>query len=176
MRKKGPAARVSVLTVLLAAACLLGCGAAGSTASSSPSDERPEQAEQDAWIPEPRGWVTDLAGVLPVEQADRIARMLAAHERETSHEFALLTVEDLRGEEIESFSMRVANAWGVGKVDASNGLLVVLAIQERETRIEVADGLVGLISDDLARKILARDMTPAFRAGRFTAGIEAGFR
>ena len=72
--------------------------------------------------------------------------------------------------------MRVANAWGVGKVDASNGLLVVLAIQERETRIEVADGLVGLISDDLARKILARDMTPAFRAGRFTAGIEAGFR
>lgn len=170
------AARVILPSALLILVGLVACGRTGSTADSSHGEERPEPADQIAWTPEHQGWVTDLAGVLSDEQVDRLARMLAAYEDQTSNEFAVLTVEDLRGEGIESFSMRVARSWGVGKVDASNGLLIVLAKRERKIRIEVADGLVGLIPDELARAILERDMTPAFRAGRLADGIEAALQ
>ena len=176
MPKNGPAARCSLPSVLLAIASLLGCGTTESDASSPHSSERPEQTKPNTWIPEPQRWVTDLAGILSDERADEIATMLAAYEEETSHEFAILTVEDLHGEEIGSFSLRVARSWGIGKVDACNGLLVVLAPKDRKTRIEVANGLLDLIPDDLAQKIMDRDMVPAFREGRYADGIEAGLK
>jgi uncharacterized protein len=120
--------------------------------------------------------VTDYAGVLGDEEAVRITSTLAVFEDETSCEFAVLTVPTLQGERIESFSLRVARSWGLGKVGASNGLLIVLAHNDRTARIEVADGLLEVIPDGLSLKIMDEMMVPAFRDGRYADGIEAGLR
>ena len=168
--------RGEVLAVLLAVAGLVGCNATPSGANSPPSREVAENPEVPAWVPQPQGWVTDYAEVLLDAEAAGIASMLAAFERETSCEFAILTVADLRGETIDRFSLRVARSWGLGKGDASNGLLIVVAVEDRKARIEVGDGLVEFIPDGLAREVMKREMVPAFRGGRYADGIEGGLQ
>lgn len=116
----------------------------------------------------------DLAGLFGKESRQALILKLAEYERETFHQIGVLTVPDLNGEAIETFSLRVTNAWGLGRRDLDNGILVVVAPNERTTRIEVGYGLEGVISDDLAAEIIQEQMIPAFRHGDFESGIESG--
>jgi uncharacterized protein len=161
-------------SVLLACALLVGCAPTDSEASAPRSGEQLREADANRPVPRARGLVTDLAQALSEEREATIATSLAEYEQEMSHEFAVLTVESLHGEAIESFSLRVARSWGMGKVDVNNGLLIVLALQDRKTRIEVGDGLRGRIPDGLAQEIITSEMLPAFEAGRYADGLEAG--
>jgi uncharacterized protein len=86
----------------------------------------------------------------------------------------VLTVPGLEGEPIESFSKRVAERWKLGQSGRDNGVLIVVAPQERRARIEVGYGLEGVLPDAIANRILAQRMTPRFAAGDFAGGIEAG--
>jgi uncharacterized protein len=100
--------------------------------------------------------------------------MLAVYEVETSHQFAVLTVPSLDGEPIESFSLRVANEWGLGQKGVDNGILITLAMRERSARIELGKGFVRYISDAKAKEIMDDSMIPAFAKGQFAEGIEGG--
>jgi uncharacterized protein len=112
--------------------------------------------------------------VLAPERAARLEQALAAFERETSHQVAVLTVPSLEGEAIESFSMRVAEAWKLGQRGRDDGVLILVAPNDRRARIEVGYGLEGVLPDAVASRILRQRMTPRFAAGDFAGGIEAG--
>ena len=80
-------------------------------------------------------------------------------------------------ETIEEFSLRVAREWRLGLKGLDNGLLIVVARDDREARIEVADGLTqGPIPDSVAREVMERHLLPAFAEGRWSQGLNAGIR
>jgi uncharacterized protein len=117
--------------------------------------------------------VTDLARLLPADRAQRLEQVLARYESETGHQIAVLTVPTLGGEPIESFAMRVAESWRLGQKGADNGLLLVIAAQDRKARIEVGYGLEGVVPDAVAKRVIDDVMVPRFREGDFASGIEA---
>ena len=125
-------------------------------------------------VPELRGRVTDTAGLLTPDAARRLEAQLAALERETTHQVAVLTVPGLAGEDIESFSLRVAETWALGHEGLDNGALIVVASEDRKARIEVGYGLEGVIPDAVAARILRERMIPRFRAGDLAGGIADG--
>ena len=125
-------------------------------------------------VPPLAGRVNDLAGLLPPGRARALDEKLARFEAETSHQVVLLTVPSLDGEPIEDFSMRVAEAWKPGQAGRDNGILVVVAPQERTARVEVGYGLEGAVPDAVASRILRQRMFPRFREGRMADGVEAG--
>ena len=124
--------------------------------------------------PHLEGRVTDLAHVFSVTERQRITNMLAAYEAETSHQFVVLTVPTLSGEPIESYSLRVANAWRLGRKGVNNGILITLATREHAARIELGLGFQPYISNAKAQEIMDQSMVPAFRNGQFAEGVESG--
>ncbi len=127
-------------------------------------------------MPPLRERVTDRAAIFTPEQRAALDDRLARFESETTHQIAVLTVPSLEGEPIEDFSMRVVEAWKLGRGDVDNGMLVLVAVGDRQTRIEVGYGLEGVVPDALASRVIREQMVPHFRGGRMDEGIEAGVR
>ena len=126
--------------------------------------------------PQMLGRVTDLAAVLSAEESRQLVGILATYERETTHQIAVLTVASLSGESIESFSRRVATAWGLGRKHIDNGILVVLVPAERKVRIELGSGFERYISNAQAGEIIRSHMTPEFRNSQYGKGLERGIQ
>jgi uncharacterized protein len=134
----------------------------------------PALAIAQAPIPPLTGPVVDAAGVLDAgsrQRLERLARSARAREDGQGVQLQYLLVPSLRGEPIEEFSIRVAEAWRIGTKGKDNGLLVTVAMEDRAFRIEVGGGLEGEIPDALARRIGDQILRPAFRAGRFGDGL-----
>lgn len=127
-----------------------------------------------AEVPVHAGRVNDYANVLPSGDRIELEKSLAAYEVETTHQVAVLTVPSLHGESINSFSLRVARAWGLGKKGLDNGVLVTLAPSEYEVRIELGTGMTKYVSNAAAQRILDETMFPAFRAGDLKGGLRRG--
>lgn len=100
--------------------------------------------------------------------------MLELYEQETSHQLAVLVITTLSEVSIDSFSLRVANAWGLGQKGINNGILVTLAIKERRVRIALGLGMEKYITNVMAQSIINNAMVPAFRKGDFSGGLQAG--
>ncbi|HWV39319.1 MAG TPA: TPM domain-containing protein, partial [Vulgatibacter sp.] len=123
-----------------------------------------------ALLPVPRlvGPVVDQAGVLAPAEAARLegfARAALAADGGKGPQLAFLVVRSLDGEPIESFSIRVAEAWKLGDAGRDDGLLFVLSIDDREARIEVGGGIEGELTDVQAGRIIRDRMLPEFRRG-----------
>lgn len=131
-------------------------------------------AAEYRWTPRLQGRVTDIANALSSTERERLAEMLGRYENETSHQIAVLLVPTLAGESIESFSLRVAKSTGLGLKGVDNGVLVTLAMKEREVRIELGSGMEKFISDATAKSIIDDFMVPAFRKGDYAGGLQAG--
>ena len=125
-------------------------------------------------VPPLRGPVNDLASVLTPEQRSALEQKLLAHRDATSQEFALLTVPSLQGEPIEDYSIAVAEAWKLGSEKEDDGLVMVVALQDRKMRIEVGYGLEGAIPDALAARPVNRPR-PLVSSGTPT-NVENGTR
>ncbi len=122
----------------------------------------------------PAGYVNDFAGILPEQQRQALEAELSAFEKETSHEVAVVTVPSLGDETIESYSIRLAEEWKVGKKDKDNGAILLVAPNERKVRIEVGYGLEGALPDATAHRIIEDRILPRFRAGDYPGGVQAG--
>jgi uncharacterized protein len=133
----------------------------------------PAPAPAEVPVPALRARVTDAADLLPPAAEARLEAQLADFERETTHQVAVLTVPSLEGEPIEVFALRVVESWKLGQKDLDNGLLLVVAAQDRRARVEVGYGLEGAVPDVVAKRVLEDAMFPRFRAGDFAGGIEA---
>ena len=118
--------------------------------------------------------VNDLAGIVPPPVRERLETKLADLEQRTGAQVAVLTVDSLEGDSIEDYAVRVFQTWKLGRKDVDDGVLFVVARQERRMRIEVGYGLEGRLTDARSRQILDDIVRPHFRAGNFGAGIEAG--
>lgn len=120
------------------------------------------------------GRVNDLAKVLSAETQQRLEQKLAAFERETSNQIAVLTVPTLEGDDIAQFAIRVADAWKLGQEGRDNGVLLILAPAERKVRIEVGMGLQGVFPDITASRIIRDTMRPYLKSNDFNQGISVG--
>ena len=125
-------------------------------------------------VPYLTGRVVDNAEILKPETRERIGAVAKAHEDKTTDQIAVLTVPTLGGESVEEFANRVFAAWKLGQKGKDNGVLVVVAPQDRKLRIEVGYGLEGSLTDVAASRIIRNVMTPAFKSGDFDRGIADG--
>ncbi|MDD4287738.1 MAG: TPM domain-containing protein [Candidatus Peribacteraceae bacterium] len=119
------------------------------------------------------GPVNDYAKVLSAAQAEQLRSTLLAQEKVTSNQIVILTVLSLDGEEIEPFANKIFHAWKLGQAGKDNGVLIVLATEERKMRIEVGKGLEGTLTDATASQIIRREMAPKFKAKDFAGGFAA---
>lgn len=126
-----------------------------------------------AELPELRGRVNDYAELLPANVEHALEEALSQYERETKHQFAILTVESLEGAPIEDYSIRVVEKWKLGSAEADDGVLLLVVLSDRKMRIEVGYGLEGDLPDILAGRIVRDEMAPRFRTGDFPGGIVA---
>ena len=118
--------------------------------------------------------VNDLANLVPPAVRERLETKLADLERRTGAQIAVLTVDSLDGDSVEDYAVRVFQTWKLGRKGVDDGVLFVVARQERRMRIEVGYGLESRLTDARSRQILDDIVRPVFRAGNFGAGIEAG--
>jgi len=112
----------------------------------------------------PQGHVNDFAGVIPQERRIELERYCKAVEAATGAQLALVTLPSLDGEPVEDVANLLYRKWGVGKKETNEGALLLIAIAERRTRLEVGYGLEPVIPDGYAGSML-REMRPALRAG-----------
>jgi len=123
-------------------------------------------------VPELSGRVNDYANLISPGPEARIDALLAQLEEDTGTQVVVLTIDSLEGEQLEEYSLRVAEAWQLGRADADDGALLLIAKNDRKMRIEVGYGLEPVLSDVLSRRILDQVLRPRFRAGDFDGGIE----
>ncbi|MDD2499510.1 MAG: TPM domain-containing protein [Geobacter sp.] len=121
-----------------------------------------------------KGRINDYAGMLSPATARSLEQKLVVFEKETTNQVVLLTIPSLEGDVIESYAIRVAEAWKIGQKDKSNGVILILAKKERKIRIEVGTGLQGVLPDITAGQIIRSVIAPALRAGNPDQGISAG--
>lgn len=118
--------------------------------------------------------VVDTIGLLQPDEKARLEQKLQAFEERKGSQVAVLIVATTQPEEIEQYSIRVADAWKPGRKGVDDGAILVIAKQDRRMRIEVGRGLEGALTDLVSRRVIDETVRPAFRAGEFGAGIEAG--
>ncbi|MCK9387906.1 MAG: TPM domain-containing protein [Sulfuritalea sp.] len=117
--------------------------------------------------------VTDLTATLDATQRGRLEAQLAAIDRAGRAQIAVLLLPTIQPETIEQFGIRLAEAWKVGHKGIDNGVIVIVAKNDRKMRIEVGYGLEGAIPDAIAKRIIAERMTPAFKQNDFFGGLRA---
>lgn len=125
-------------------------------------------------VPELRSPVTDLTGTLTADQAAALEQKLRAFEARKGSQVAVLLVPTTAPETIEQYSIRVAEQWRVGRGQVDDGVILLVAKDDRTVRIEVGYGVEGAIPDVLANRIIAQVIVPRFRQGQFAEGIDEG--
>jgi uncharacterized protein len=125
-------------------------------------------------VPRLEARVTDLTGTLTSAEQARLEARLAAFEEEKGAQIAVLIVPSTRPEEIEQYSIRVVEAWKLGREKPDDGALLLIAKEDRSLRIEVGRGLEGALTDLASKRIISDTITPLFRQGDFAGGITAG--
>lgn len=125
-------------------------------------------------IPKPVGHVNDFAGILPKDMSNRLEAKLRTYKTETSNEVSVVTVKTLGGMSVEDYTIRLAKAWGVGNKKKDNGVVFLIAPNDRRCRIEVGYGLEPKLTDIQAKRIIESVVIPKFKQGQMPSGIEAG--
>ncbi|TAK38631.1 MAG: YgcG family protein [Betaproteobacteria bacterium] len=118
--------------------------------------------------------VTDQTGTLGTEQRAALEQKLAAFEAKKGSQVAVLIVPTTQPEAIEQFSIRVVEQWKLGRKGVDDGVLLLVAKDDRQLRIEVGRGLEGALPDAIAKRIVAEYITPRFKQGDYYGGILAG--
>jgi uncharacterized protein len=127
-------------------------------------------------FPKYTGYVNDFSNVLPAETRAELEELLRATAAETTAEIAVATVPSLDGMSVEEYANRLFLEWGIGKKAVDNGVLVLVAPNDREMRIEVGYGLEPVLPDGLAGEIIRTNFLPHFREDQYAAGINDGVR
>jgi uncharacterized protein len=132
------------------------------------------EAVGDTTIPAPVGFVNDRADKLDETTRAQLEAFLDQLKEKTGAEFAVLIVPTTAPEDPSEYKVRVFQRWGLGKKGEDNGLLMLVALAEREVRFETGYGLEGTLPDGLQSRIFRDEMAPRFRAGDWSGGVVAG--
>jgi uncharacterized protein len=117
--------------------------------------------------------VTDLTGTLSAEDRAGLTASLTALEKDKGAQIAIVLLPTTQPESIEQFGIRLAEAWKIGRKGVDDGVIVIVAKDDRRMRIEVGYGLEGAIPDAIAKRIVAEQMAPRFREGDFAGGLRS---
>ena len=120
------------------------------------------------------GRVSDHAHILSPSDEEALTERLETLEQKTQHQMVVVSVNSLEGEDIARFTLKLANAWGIGRAKYDDGVVLLVAPNERKVRIEVGYGLEETLTDEVCKRILDEHMLPHFRQQDFMGGIEAG--
>ena len=124
----------------------------------------------------PVGRVNDFANILSEEAERKLENILYDYETSTENQLVVVTIPSLEGETLETFSIRLAEKWKIGKKEKNNGIILLIAMQERKIRIEVGYGLEDKLTDAIASGIIRNYIAPYFRDGNYEGGILAGVK
>lgn len=127
-------------------------------------------------VPKLQGYVNDYAGLISTETRASLEAELKNFEATDSTQIVVLTIPSLQGEDIEGFSIRVAEAWKIGQKVKDNGVIFLVAKEDKKMRIEVGRGLEGRLTDLMAGRIIDLAVKPRFKRGDFDGGFIAGLQ
>lgn len=119
----------------------------------------------------PAGFVNDYANLLSAEQKQSLEQKLSQFEKDSTVEISVVTISSLQGDTIENFAVELFKEWGIGKKDKDNGILILVALEDRKMRIEVGYGLEEKITDAQSSWIINDVMKPAFKNIDYYQGI-----
>ena len=125
-------------------------------------------------VPPLKARVTDLTATLSRDQSASLEADLAQFEKNGGSQIAILLVPTTKPETIEAYSIRVAEAWKIGRKGIDDGIILIVARNDRKLRIEVGRGLEGAVPDAIAKRIVAEVIGPRFKEGDFYGGLKAG--
>ncbi len=131
-------------------------------------------AQAEVAIPPLKQRVTDLTSTLDASQIQTLEGKIAAFEKTKGSQIAVLILPTTQPEVIEQFAIRVVEAWKLGRKGVDDGVLLVVAKDDRKLRIEVGYGLEGALNDATAKRIVSEVISPSFKQGDFYGGIDAG--
>lgn len=131
-------------------------------------------AQAEIAVPVLKQRVTDLTATLDAAQIQTLDARLAAFESGKGSQIAILLLPSTQPETIEQFGIRVADSWKLGRKGVDDGVLLLIAKDDRKLRIEVGYGLEGALNDATAKRIVSEVITPYFKRGEFYPGIDAG--
>ncbi|MGA1863593.1 MAG: TPM domain-containing protein [bacterium] len=131
-------------------------------------------AQNEPAFPKPRGYVTDLAGLLTPQTASHLENLITYINQKTTAEVAVVILNSIGPYTIEDYAVRLFEDWGIGRKGKDNGVLLLVAVMERRVKIEVGYGLEGAITDGTAGEIIRQIITPDFKKGLYDQGLLAG--
>ncbi len=120
-----------------------------------------------------RGRVTDAANILTEAEETRLSDRLATYEKQTKHQMVVATTPSLYGVRVDNFGTCLGNRWGIGRKDADDGILILVAPYERQMRIATGTGMEKILTDDEALLVVKR-MTQYFTSADYAAGLSTG--
>ena len=125
-------------------------------------------------VPPLRAHINDYAGLISPEASRQMEQKLSDFEKSDSTQIVVLTIPSLEGENLEEFSIKVAEAWRIGQKGIDNGAILLIAKQERKIRIEAGRGLEGKLTDLMSGRIIRSDISPRLKVNDYDGGITAG--
>jgi uncharacterized protein len=125
-------------------------------------------------VPPLRGHVNDYAALLSPATVQELEQRLSDFERSDSTQIVVLIIPTLSGENLEEFSIKVAENWKIGQKGVDNGVVLLIVKEERKVRIEVGRGLEGMLTDLVSGRIIRNEIAPSFKRGDFDGGVAAG--
>lgn len=131
-------------------------------------------AAETLTFPALTGRVVDEAGLLSGPYRAALTETLAGLEAKTTDQLVIVTLKSLQGTAIEDYAYQLGRHWQIGQKDKNNGVLLVVAAEERKVRIDVGYGLEGMLTDAMTRFIIESSILPRFRTGDLAGGIQQG--
>lgn len=120
------------------------------------------------------GRVVDQANIIPPTEEAALTAQLADLEKSTGHQLVVATVNDLEGQDVSDYGYKLGRAWKIGDEARDDGVLFLIAPNERKMNISVGYGLEPILTDALSGRIIRNDVTPRFKAGDYPGGVQAG--
>src|SRR3989344_5512532 len=124
-------------------------------------------------FPQPAGYVNDFAQVLSEDTKATLENDLTAFEAASGYEIAVVTLKSLEGDTVENVAVALFEQWGIGKKGQDNGVLLLIAVDDRQLKIEVGYGAEAILTDSRAGNIIRSEITPQFKVGDYDAGVIA---
>jgi len=131
-------------------------------------------AEAAPSFPALSGRVVDEAGILSHDAQDKLTALLAEHEQQTGNQVVVVTVKSLQGYDIQEYGVDLGRAWGIGQKGKNNGVLIVVAPNERKVGIDTGYGMEGELTDAQSKLIIENTILPYFKKGDYDSGVLAG--
>ena len=173
-----------ILSTLFCVFTLLGLTAINLSAADNATEQNPTvkettnqtSNEKSSNFPALTGRVVDQARVLSQSTKDELETLLATHENNTTNQVVVATIESLGQVQIEEYSLELARRWGIGQKGKDNGVVLVVAPNDKQVRIEVGYGLEGTLTDALSSSIINYYIIPEFKKGDIQNGIKIGIQ